>query len=669
MSHAGNAAARRTFLQLSLALGGQALSGQGSAAAAWEAHLARWRGVRPRLFLSADRLNRLRESLNGTHAAQWTRARGHWNFILTNRRPPAYVPVRPGVTDAQLYQRDNGDYMIQMALAYLLTAEGRYLEACQLWANASCDYPTWATNQHLNSNLAAGHQLLGLAVVYDWLFEVLPEGMRRKIRATLVDRMPFMYDRGRNTVFWKDRVLDNHPYVSLAGFVAAAVALFDDAELEVRTKDWLRFGVQRFLDGEKWLESDGANHEGVAYWDYSTEYWLKFWHIAETCLGLKPSSTYWENTAHYRMHLSIPYKSWTGTSVNVDLGDALRHVWYGPDGHMRRLAALTRNPQAQWYADEIRRRNIDRVTTSWLSLVWFDPELAAEPMSVLPTIRYFESLGLVSARSGWDGEESLVVFKCGPGLGSHATKWLTKDNGDAAHAHPDANHFCVFGLGRWLIRDDGYLAIKKTENHNTLVVAKGEQLGGGGEWFDANPQLKVEPQPRILNVWTTEYLDAISGDATMAYPRAAGLRRYIRHLLFVKPGCLLVVDDIETDQPKELELRFHPERALMPSEDGSFQEQWEGGSLRLELLTSEGVGVETGVTRVRSDGAEWSLNHVGLKANRSRWRNAVVISWAKPSATTVTLNRESDEEWIFRSTEWEVVFAWDGSEPRYSRLS
>ena len=56
--------------------------------------------------------------------------------------------------------------------------------------------------------------------------------------------------------------------------------------------------------------------------------------------------------------------------------------------------------------------------------------------------------------------------------------------------------------------------------------------------------LKLRARPRITRAASSVSLDHITGDATEAYPRDIGLRHYVRHLLFLKPDVLIVVDDI-----------------------------------------------------------------------------------------------------------------------------
>jgi hypothetical protein len=63
------------------------------------------------------------------------------------------------------------------------------------------------------------------------------------------------------------------------------------------------------------------------------------------------------------------------------------------------------------------------------------------------------------------------------------------------------------------------------------------------------------------------------GDATKAYDPAAGLTKYQRRLIFLKPDILIVVDDIETTTPQNLELRFFPESQAIQTLTGGDMKQ------------------------------------------------------------------------------------------------
>jgi hypothetical protein len=55
-----------------------------------------------------------------------------------------------------------------LAMAWVLSGERQYLGAAREWALASCGYPTWGLGRIDGMDLAAGHQLYGLGLVYKW---------------------------------------------------------------------------------------------------------------------------------------------------------------------------------------------------------------------------------------------------------------------------------------------------------------------------------------------------------------------------------------------------------------------------------------------------------------------------------------------------------------------
>ena len=76
-----------------------------------------------------------------------------------------------------------------------------------------------------------------------------------------------------------------------------------------------------------------------------------------------------------------------------------------------------------------------------------------------------------------------------------------------------------------------------------------------------------------------------------AYPGDLGLRHYVRHLLFLKPYVLIVVDDIAMEEAAELELRFHPEQPRVEQDGDAFLIQGKRTALRIDPLTPEAVDI------------------------------------------------------------------------------
>jgi len=324
---------------------------------------------------------------------------------------------------------------------------------------------------------------------------------------------------------------------------------------------------------------------------------------------------------------------------------------------LRRLAALNRDPQAQWLAAALERAGAAQYAARWLNLLWYDPSLEAQSPAALPTLHHFEDMGIVSARTGWQGDEALLVFKCGPPLGHEAAGKFDYDPG-SGHVHPDANHFVLFGAGEWLLRDEGY-AWKQTDHHNTLLIDGRGQFGEGAQWFRGLDAIRARAHPRITRAASAPGVDEIAGDATAIYPAESGLRRFVRRVFLLKPDVAIVVDDIELDRPRRLELRFHPEHPCERHAEGALLARGTKAALRIEPLTMDGVALGAGPTAGKDrDGKPMTLYAVRLESNRAVWRNAVALSWAAASAEPVRVTLEQSARWVFRAGERSVTVEW-----------
>ena len=603
--------------------------------------LKRQQGVHPRLYLDAAGVAPLRKSIETTHAALWKNVKRQADAAVKSV-PPNYV--LPG-DDQQLWQRDVGSAMPTLAMAWLMTQDKTYLRAARDWALASCSYPTWGRNAFDGLDLAAGHQLFGLAIIYDWCFADLDEPARKTIRETLVRRGAVLFEAAATgRAWWWRSYLQDHMWVPLTGLAAAGLSIFDEHEDAIL---WVGLAAGRLKRAMEALGPDGAYHHGVGYWGYGVEYMLKFMHLSRDLLGVSLYDSPWvRNTAAYRLYLSLPRNAWTRSNSVVDIADCPRSAWNGRDFLLRGLAREFRDGRAQWLAEELAAAQFAGNEASWLNLIWQDPTvqpLAPGDTPPMPTLRHFADMGIVSARSGWSGDESLVVFKCGPFIGHQAIQRFAYDPG-AGGVHPDAGHFVLFGSGEWLVRDDGYQP-KRTSQHNTLLVDGKGQLGEGEMWFAAGQPLKVKARPRIVLANSAPQIDEITGDATEAYSADLGIKRFVRRIAFIKPNVLIVADDIELSRPRALELRFHTENKPSVQGDSSTRFVAEGkqSRLSLELLTPDGVAATTEVTKTqgeRGSGAE--MHVVRLQKSADRWQNVVALSWSPKEASPPLSPKEAD---------------------------
>ena len=217
-----------------------------------------------------------------------------------------------------------------LAMAYVLTGEKQYLAAARRWALASCGYKTWGLGRIDGMDLATGHQLFGLALVYDWCYHDLDEEARRRFRETLVSGPP--------------RCSRRRPRARPGGISRTCRTISGSTSRGWPSPGW-RFSTRWTMppagSGCPWRSSAGPwrrwGRTGPA-----TRAWAIGSTASSTCSSswTLPStnldtdlygSPWWRNTAQYAQYLTLPRRAWKSDDCIVDLADCPRGHWYGPD--------------------------------------------------------------------------------------------------------------------------------------------------------------------------------------------------------------------------------------------------------------------------------------------------------------------------------------------------
>ncbi|MFD2332792.1 Ig-like domain-containing protein [Cohnella sp. GCM10020058] len=609
--------------------------------------LQAYAGVHARLLLDGAKIAQLRTAIQpgGTHAALWS----EYRQSVTIAAAPTYYASSD---QEELWQRDVAARMVDYAFTYLLTEDAAYKNAAIAWATTAAAYPTWGRNGEVTDvSLAAGHLLFGLAVVYDWLYDDLSESDRTVIREALKTHGEEVYNKaiGHNTakVWWASVPAHNIMHVLVSGLAAASLAIYDE---EPEAVDWFGYSLSAFAAIEDWMPADGASYEGFAYWQYSMEWTIKFAKLAEKFVGSAIlQNDFYKNSSKYVAYSMLSENGWTPTGSFLNLADNEGYNYYGPDYLMRVIAAENRDGLAQWMADRIDSKNVGNSASRWLGILYYDPTVAATPVSAQPTLHLFDNLGLAVSRSDWSGDESIVAFKSGPPMGH---KDLSMDGFfGGGHQHPDANHFLVYANGEYLIRDDGY-ADKLTSNHNTLLVNEIGQIGEGGTWFDSVASKTARSDADILKAESNPTFDYMVGEAAGTYPADLGLEKYERHLIFLKPNLLIVVDDIETSQPQNLELRFFPEQqGVQTLANGDYLVTSARSALRFQELTASEAQVKA--EKVHYDSEKFNGDRMAFRVlgeGKTSMRNAVAFSWGGNEALPANVSLvQNGDKWTFES--------------------
>jgi hypothetical protein len=559
-------------------------------------------------------------------------------------------------SDEMLYQRDVANGLPTLALGYLMTGNAAYKAFALEQARQAAAYPMWGgpDDSKEGKDLAAGHLLLGLALLLDWLGSEMDAQTRTQLIETLKHRGAQMAV-GSETVYWSKTLLQNHLWVNMTGLLAAGLALqrYDAAVAH----PLIVTAAQRMQPCFPVLAEDGSDQEGPGYWTYGAEYLLKYQHLATELLGLKIDSPWFHKTAEYFMAMTLPLDAVGPRSSIFDTADCLRTAYYGPEYLLRRLASLNRDGAAQQMAAKLEALGAVLAPADWLNFIWYDPSVPAQGLAELPALQHFPDLDLVVARSDRSGREAAIVMRAGPPLGKRVQAMHINHDIGTAHVHPDVNHITLFGGGEFLLVDNGYTAVKDTFQHNTLVVEGKQQVGGGAQWMKWPSYPVPDPQPSLKALTSQPAYAYWVGEGAAAYPASVGLTRFDRHVLFAKPNMLLVVDDIATTSDAELLLLWHTAVAPSGDEKTGFTARVNGATLQARFMLPPETQVTTGVRScAMHTGEPITLHEIALKMKGRAAKCASIFTWgtdgAAPPAIVVS---EADSIWTLRNGDMAFV--------------
>jgi hypothetical protein len=197
-----------------------------------------------------------------------------------------------------------------------------------------------------------------------------------------------------------------------------------------------------------------------------------------------------------------------------------------------------------------------------------------------PNARVFPDVGWAAMHSDMTRPETdtLVVFKSSP-------------YGSSSHSHADQNGFCIFKGGTILTMPSGYYGPVVGAPHHaewTSATRASNCVLVGGE---GQPNGKADARGRIERFENHADLCYACGNATEAYEERLVLAR--RHLLFLRPGLLLLLDELEAPEPARFQWMLH---SLSPMQVGSNRVVVERKGTRMEALLAASTGLTLNCT-------------------------------------------------------------------------
>ncbi len=282
------------------------------------------------------------------------------------------------------------------------------------------------------------------------------------------------------------------------------------------------------------------------------------------------------------------------------------------------LAAVYRDKRAEWLALEIDSLGLGWINRNerWELLILRDPSVGTQAPTGLADARFFQDMGIVYMRSGWDYSESsndvYAVFRC--------------EAMNAGHTNAHQNHILIARGYDLLALDSGVYDggvsshhvnyFCRTIAHNTVTVYDPSESTFGSYANDGGQIMPKELPTRFGDASTpefyrgkvelfkdTETFTYMKGDATAAYSPAK-VDLFTREIVYLKPGTFVVLDRVEATSPSFTK-RWLLHTINQPTISGNTATVTSGDS---KLVVTSVLPANAAIGRVGGSGHQFDVN-------------------------------------------------------------
>lgn len=533
----------------------------------------------PRILFTASEVAAVKARAHSPALEPITRrllARAEWQLhapplipSITKRGEPDPPGEQKGLACARALQ----GRVVTYAMAFTLTDDKRYRDAAVAeLRHAIDDWRIWVDTAHQPPyDLMNGETCMTFGLAYDWLYDALTPEERKELREGVERRGLQAYldaTTGPRPLSFIN-VHHNWNPVCNGGAAVLALALGHDSALSERVLAIAVPAMDKYWDH---LGSDGGWDEGTGYWTYGHRYAF----MAADALrrngrrgGAERFALPGAKTTGY-----FPIVFNPGNVLTAGFGDSNSRV---SDPILYFLGREYRNPDFIWFQDRAPRRSPEH--DGWpdeaLALLWrpagepWLPEAQPAFTPKLPPTYVFPSIGWGFMAPAQPDPPFFLAFK----------------NGSLAanHTHLDLNSVNIGTADTMLAVELGsrpypadYFGPKRytyyeltTAGHNTVLVAgRGQVPGRAG---------------RLLGPFDGEGYQELIGVADNAYEVATPRAR--RHVVFVDKRYWVLLDEVETVEPQQIDVRFHTYGAI----GGGWTIEQGVSALDIEAATDEPV--------------------------------------------------------------------------------
>jgi hypothetical protein len=463
--------------------------------------------------------------------------------------------------------------MRHCALLYALTGERKYGEKARDILLGAAEWDP----EGISSVMSPFGDEIGLglakaaAETYDWIYDLLTEPERVKARRMLIARGDQMLRRLTRSDYLASPAESHNG--RLPGFLAEyAIALAEEPAAVV----WMDYAMQAFLTVyPHWGGWDGGWAEGVSYGLAYNSMYLTPLEAIRRATGIDVwQRSFYRKIGYFFLHNISPVgdiSPW-GDSEAAPSAPKVGSVKSLLQFYANRFNDTT----LAWWANRLKTSAGEEAGVSAFPGIWLADEVKPIAPPTLPNDRAFYGIGWATLHSDilQPERDTMVMFKCSP-------------YGGVSHSHADQASFAIMKGGRSLAIPGGERYpqhgspfhveyTQQTLAHNAVLIDGVGQIGRDARYGGT-----------LSDFQSTERFGYACGDATQCYgPRATRNRR---HLLLVRPGVVIAVDDLATPAPASFQWLLHAHNQFTLDESAQrLVSRKADATMTVDLLTADG---------------------------------------------------------------------------------
>lgn len=414
-------------------------------------------------------------------------------------------------------------------------------------------------HNHIAADLCTAEAAVAVAVGLDWLWEDLPEQMRKSFADAIKAKAIAPYLEGcKQGSLWTSCYHYWNAVVN-SGVGLAALALSDESADARKAYTQARKNLKHFFDA---LGREGGWDEGLGYWGYAMRYVLL---LAEAARRLDDDQTFLHQRGMDTTGLFPVYFTPNGQPASFGDNSAVPLA-----GTFYLLARHFDRREVTWWLDTYAFHH-DASNTGWstagLAMLLRPPAAKTPKDPHLKVVKVFDQIGWAALADHWPKPSFYVAAKAG--------------DLSANHAQRDMNSLQLQVDGEMLLTDQGsapysreYLSDARdgfyevqARGHNTVIVAGRDQ--------------RIDAQGRVIESRKGADFRYVALDSGTACGENT---RFVRHIvMLVEPRTetgvtLVVLDDLNNGVPEKVDTFWHTR-----------------GQIHLDGLTGTIIGARAGL--------------------------------------------------------------------------